>query len=58
MYLNMKSLPILMTASVSTRGMEGACFSDHERYNMYLNTLIAYLSDGYAISGSNLGILS
>ncbi len=54
MYLNMKSLPILMTASVSTRGMEGACFSDHERYNMYLNTLIAYLSDGYAISGSNL----
>lgn len=36
-------LPLLMTASVSTRGMKGACFSDEEREQMYLETLRYYL---------------
>lgn len=36
-------LPTLMTASVSTRGMVGACFSDIERQEMYLTTLAYYL---------------
>ncbi len=36
-------LPILMTASVSTRGMKGACFTDDERERMYLNALSYYL---------------
>lgn len=40
----MKFLPILMTASISTRGMKGACFSDKERYSMYLDTLKYYIS--------------
>lgn len=40
----MKFLPILMTASVSTNGMKGACFSDVERYEMYLNTLKFYIN--------------
>lgn len=40
----MEFLPILMTASVSTRGMKGACFSDEERYKMYLETLRHYIS--------------
>lgn len=40
----MEILPILMTASVSTRGMKGACFSDEERYKMYLETLRHYIS--------------
>lgn len=35
-------LPILLTASVSTRGMKGACFSDKERENMYIDTLGVY----------------
>lgn len=33
-----------MTASVSTRGMKGACFSDEERYGMYLETLRYYIT--------------
>lgn len=32
-----------MTASVSTRGMKGACFTDDERERMYLNALSYYL---------------
>ena len=36
-------LPLLMTASVSTRGMKGACFSDEQREQMYLETLRYYL---------------
>jgi len=36
-------LPILMTASVSTRGMKGAVFSDEEREKMYLEALKFYL---------------
>lgn len=39
------SLPILMTASVSTRGMRGADFSDAERERMYLQTLEFYLHE-------------
>lgn len=38
-------LPILMTASVSTRGMKGADFSDEEREKMYLETLGYYLRE-------------
>ncbi|MCM1291733.1 MAG: hypothetical protein NC207_07370 [Bacteroides sp.] len=41
----MKFLPILMTASISTRGMVGACFSDEERYRMYLGTLHYYINE-------------
>lgn len=37
-----KTLPVLMTASVSTRGMKGACFSDTERECMYIDTLRFY----------------
>lgn len=40
----MEYLPILMTASVSTRGMKGACFADDERYGMYLQALKWYIS--------------
>lgn len=40
-----KHLPILMTASVSTRGMKGADFSDDEREKMYLKTLAFYHSE-------------
>lgn len=36
-------LPILMTASVSTRGMKGARFTDEEREKMYLDTVRYYL---------------
>lgn len=35
-------LPILMTASVSTRGMKGACFTDAEREDMYVGALAYY----------------
>lgn len=35
-------LPVLLTASVSTRGMKGACFSDKEREDMYIETLGVY----------------
>lgn len=38
----MQRLPILMTASVSTRGMKGACFTDTEREEMYLGALTYY----------------
>ncbi|MCD8284748.1 MAG: hypothetical protein LUB62_00780 [Prevotellaceae bacterium] len=38
----MKPLPVLMTASVSTRGMRGACFTDSEREEMYAQTLAFY----------------
>lgn len=33
-------IPLLMTASVSTRNMKGACFSDTEREKMYLETIL------------------
>lgn len=33
-----------MTASVSTRGMKGACFGDEERYAMYLDALKYYIN--------------
>ena len=39
----MNKLPILMTASVSTRGMQGADFTDAEREAMYIATLKYYL---------------
>ena len=39
----MNTLPILMTASVSTRGMKGACFTDEEREAMYVGTLSFYI---------------
>lgn len=38
-----KVLPLLMTASVSTRGMIGADFSDEERETMYVTTLQYYI---------------
>ncbi len=41
----MTYLPILLTASISTRGMVGACFTDEERYGMYLMTLHHYISE-------------
>lgn len=37
-------LPLLMTASVSTRGMKGACFSDEEREEMYVSALMFYVN--------------
>lgn len=40
----MKNLPLLMTASVSTRGMKCACFTDEERERMYIETLQYYNS--------------
>lgn len=39
----MRTLPILMTASVSTRGMKGACYSDLEREGMYVGALTYYI---------------
>lgn len=42
-------LPVLLTASVSTRGMKGADFTDAEREAMYLATLAHYLG---ALEGS------
>lgn len=41
----MKKLPILMTASVSTNGMKGACFTADEREKMYLETIRFYISE-------------
>lgn len=38
-------LPILLTASVETRGMKGAKFSAKEREKMYVETLNYYISD-------------
>lgn len=37
------TIPVLMTASVSTRGMVGACFSDTEREEMYIGALSYYI---------------
>ncbi len=36
-------LPVLMTASVSTRGMKDAYYSDDEREHMYVDTLNYYI---------------
>lgn len=47
----MEFLPILMTASVSTRGMKGACFSDEERYGMYLRALKFYVNKFFTGTG-------
>lgn len=41
----MNKLPILMTASISTRGMVGADFGDEEREKMYLETLGYYVDE-------------
>ncbi len=41
--MNHKTLPVLMTASVCTRGMKGACFSDEERERMYASALCFYI---------------
>lgn len=38
-------LPILLTASVDTRGMKGAKFLAEEREQMYVDTLNYYISD-------------
>lgn len=38
-------LPILLTASVDTRGMKGAKFSAEEREGMYVDTLNYYISN-------------
>lgn len=38
-------IPILLTASVDTKGMQGAKFSAPERESMYVNTLNYYISD-------------
>ena len=38
-----EGIPLLMTASVSTRGMIGACFSDEEREMMYISALSFYI---------------
>ena len=44
MNTTMDNLPLLMTASVSTRGMKGACFSDEEREGMYVSALMFYVN--------------
>lgn len=41
----MKRIPLLMTASVSTRGMKGACFTDAEREAMYVGALNYYITN-------------
>lgn len=38
-------IPILLTASVDTRGMSGAKFAAREREQMYVNTLNYYIDD-------------
>ena len=38
------SIPLLLTASVDTRGMEGALFTSLEREKMYAETLNYYIS--------------
>lgn len=50
----MEFFPILMTASVSTRGMKGACFADEERYGMYLQALKWYISAYHKWEGIKL----
>lgn len=39
------ALPLLLTASVSTRGMRGACFTDNEREAMYAGALAWYVQN-------------
>lgn len=39
----MQYLPLLMTASISTRGMKEAYYTDVEREQMYLDTLTTYI---------------
>ena len=39
----MNKVILLMTASVSTRGMRGGCFSNEERESMYVATLAYYI---------------
>lgn len=46
-------LPILMTASISTRGMKNASFTDAEREQMYFETLQYYINN---IINQNNGI--
>ena len=41
----MKHIPLLMTASVSTRGMKGACFTDEERETMYVTAIRYYIEN-------------
>lgn len=41
----MKTVPLLMTAAVSTRGMKGACFQDREREKMYVDALTYYIRE-------------
>lgn len=49
-------IPLLMTASVSTRGMKGACFSDEERELMYVSALSFYI-DNLLLSDHNYSIV-
>jgi hypothetical protein len=48
------SIPLLLTASVDTRGMEGALFTSLEREKMYAETLNYYISliSKYACKGA------
>jgi hypothetical protein len=41
----MNKIPLLMTASVATRGMKGADFTDEEREKMYLSTIRFYIKE-------------
>lgn len=50
----MNKLPLLLTASICTHGMSGACFTEKEREKMYLTTLLYYKKilpkeEGYSI---------
>lgn len=38
-------LPVLLTASISTRGMKNASFTDTEREKMYFDTLLFYINN-------------
>ena len=38
-------MPLLLTASIDTRGMRGAMFSAEERERMYIDTLNFYISE-------------
>ena len=38
-------MPLLLTASIDTRGMRGAMFSAEERERMYVDTLNFYISE-------------
>lgn len=51
----MKTLPVLMTASICTRGMKGACFTDKEREAMYVNSLSYYIVN--LLNGTELQIV-